>query len=289
MGDIDELFAQLGSKPKQPLQKQQKAQKLVEKPQQNVQKNAANKVQQPAKYPSQNQQIDVKKTETIVVEQPTLFKLDKNNIYGKLDAKEYATLQNGSEIIEEIVSDGFKFKNKIDNKAYLIEKFQQQLNMKNKYKKEEFNSDICKKALKQVGYFGIPKTNLKYATFLPMNNMWKTYIRQLISNDLKDENGYAKFLKADLHGSIIQILTSKCQSYEGMQGIVLQEKLKSFRVITQEDKIITVIKQNAVFLFEVYPQRIFKVYGCHLMIRPSDRIKQKFKMRAASQFVLDNS
>lgn len=45
----------------------------------------------------------------------------------------------GSEIIEEIVSDGFKFKNKISNKAFLIEKFQHQLNMKKKYKKEELS------------------------------------------------------------------------------------------------------------------------------------------------------
>ena len=41
-----------------------------------------------------------------------------------------------------------------------------------------------------------------------------------------------KILRADFHGSRIEVLESKVQSYEGIRGIVIKETLRSFVLIT---------------------------------------------------------
>jgi ribonuclease P protein subunit POP4 len=71
----------------------------------------------------------------------------------------------------------------------------------------------------------------------------------------------------------------------GIQGIVLKDTLKSFELITKQDRILRVLKKNCVFLMQTDHQ-CFKIYGCNLGFRPVDRVKHKFKYKAASEFVL---
>lgn len=51
---------------------------------------------------------------------------------------------------------------------------------------------------------------------------------------------------------------AKCKSYEGLEGIVVQERLKSFTIMTPESRAlgkreinIVIMKENAVFLLPV--------------------------------------
>ena len=46
-----------------------------------------------------------------------------------------------------------------------------------------------------------------------------------------------KFMKADLHGSIILVAKSKCPSLLGLTGIVLQETKNTFRLVTKNNKL----------------------------------------------------
>ncbi|XP_061819815.1 ribonuclease P protein subunit p29 isoform X2 [Nerophis lumbriciformis] len=45
-----------------------------------------------------------------------------------------------------------------------------------------------------------------------------------------------KLLKADLHGAIMTVVRSKCPSYVGTTGILIQEFKHVFKFITQQDK-----------------------------------------------------
>ncbi len=46
-----------------------------------------------------------------------------------------------------------------------------------------------------------------------------------------------KVVKADYHGSILRVWRSKCPSYVGSEGIVVQETQNTVRLVTKEDKI----------------------------------------------------
>lgn len=43
--------------------------------------------------------------------------------------------------------------------------------------------------------------------------------------------------KADLHGCLITVQKSKCPSYIGTEGIVLQETQNTFKLICKDDKL----------------------------------------------------
>lgn len=96
-----------------------------------------------------------------------------------------------------------------------------------------------------------------------------------------------KILKADLHGAVVTVVASKVNTYVGLQGIVLKETLRSFEVMTKDDRLLRILKKNSVFLLHT-DTTSFKLYGCNLVYRPADRIKHKFKSKAASDFILRN-
>ena len=46
-----------------------------------------------------------------------------------------------------------------------------------------------------------------------------------------------KVSKADYHGSILRVWRSKCPSYVGTEGIMLQETQNTLRLIAKDNKI----------------------------------------------------
>lgn len=97
-----------------------------------------------------------------------------------------------------------------------------------------------------------------------------------------------KILKADLHGGLIVVAASKVKTYVGIEGIILKETLRTFELITKDNRLLRVLKKNSAFLLKT-EQQCFKLYGCNLIFRPADRVKHKFKCKAASDFVLRSS
>lgn len=85
--------------------------------------------------------------------------------------------------------------------------------------------------------FEIPAEEQMYELYLPLHQMWKEYIYDLLAGNFSEKNICNKLLKADMHGACISVWKASCTTYENQQGIVLQETMKSFRVITKENKI----------------------------------------------------
>lgn len=59
---------------------------------------------------------------------------------------------------------------------------------------------------------------------------------------------------------------AKCKTYEGIEGIVVEETLKSFKLITPSNRSIIILKENAIFLLPIGKQT-YKIYGFHLIQR----------------------
>ncbi|XP_068385052.1 ribonuclease P protein subunit p29 isoform X2 [Eschrichtius robustus] len=88
----------------------------------------------------------------------------------------------------------------------------------------------------------------------------------------------AKLLKADLHGAIVSVTKSKCPSYVGVTGILLQETKHIFKIITKEDRLKVIPKLNCVFTVEI-DGFISYIYGSKFQLRSSERSAKKFKAK----------
>jgi len=192
----------------------------------------------------------------------------------------------GSHIIKKIMKDHELFNEKLEGGNFLLEKYQKKLKLKTQ-KAETSDKAFGKKLEKQLKYFKIPENFAKYSLYQPMNKIWRQYISSLLENEKNNDSFFLKLLKADFNGSIVKILSSKCKSYEGQSGIVIQETMRTFKIVTRFDKILTILKQNCIFLVEILGKHV-KIFGRHLCYRPSDRLKIKFKMKDCEKFILDH-
>ncbi|KAJ0056675.1 hypothetical protein NL108_012058, partial [Boleophthalmus pectinirostris] len=79
-----------------------------------------------------------------------------------------------------------------------------------------------------------------YELFLPLHELWKQYIIDLCNGLQPTTNPQlvqGKLLKADFHGAIIKVVRSKCASYVGLTGILIQEFKHVFKIITKKDEL----------------------------------------------------
>ncbi len=99
---------------------------------------------------------------------------------------------------------------------------------------------------------------------------------------------FLKVLRADLHGSQIMVLNSRVANQRGVSGIVLRETQNTLQIIDEEDRLIRLVKGNLVLLVPV-GEKTMKIFGESIRIRPSMRVKHKFKLKKRSQsFLLEN-
>ncbi|KAF5886543.1 ribonuclease P protein subunit p29, partial [Clarias magur] len=96
------------------------------------------------------------------------------------------------------------------------------------------------KERRALGVFQLKPEHQKYDLFLPLHDLWKQYITELC-NGLRPESNVQvmqqKLLKADFHGAILTVVRSKCPSYVGSTGILVQELKHVFKIITQENRL----------------------------------------------------
>jgi len=116
---------------------------------------------------------------------------------------------------------------------------------------------------------------------------------------------HAKLVKADFHGSLITVRQSKNPCLAGLSGIVIHESENAFKVITSNDQLKLLPKQNSIFalavpLFSTLPPLIsadsssliksestvtvlerphieFELYGNQFRFRSAERAGRKFK------------
>ncbi|XP_058498844.1 ribonuclease P protein subunit p29 [Solea solea] len=129
--------------------------------------------------------------------------------------------------------------------------------------------------------FQIKPEHQRYELFLPLHELWRQYIVDLCGGLKPTSNPQSvqqKLLKADFHGAIITVVCSKCPSYVGTTGILVQEFKHVFKIITKENKLKVIPKRNSVFGVEINGF-ISHIYGSKFEQRASERSAKKFKVR----------
>merc|ERR1712043_140843 len=106
------------------------------------------------------------------------------------------------------------------------------------------------KKIQRTQHFHIPKDKLCYLDFLDLHEMWDQYIKELIKSK-PQTTMTAIIMTCDLMGAIIAIVRSKCPTYIGVKGIVLQDTKNTFQILTIENKIVSIIKKTSVFRIDV--------------------------------------
>ena len=100
-------------------------------------------------------------------------------------------------------------------KVFVLDKF---IKTKIKNKKRISKSNYTKNLISKI-----KKDKISYETLLPMNKIWNEYINNLLNGTLNEEIIASKLLKADLHGSIIEVINSNNKNNIGIKGILLYE------------------------------------------------------------------
>ncbi|XP_060767893.1 ribonuclease P protein subunit p29 [Neoarius graeffei] len=139
---------------------------------------------------------------------------------------------------------------------------------------------LSAKERRALGVFELKPEHQKYELFLPLHDLWKQYITELCSNLRAGSNLQVmeqKLLKADFHGAILTVVRSKCPSYVGSTGILVQELKHVFKIITKENRLKTIPKRNSVFSVEI-GDFVTHIYGSKFEFRSSVRSAKKFKM-----------
>ncbi|CAL8404470.1 unnamed protein product [Boreogadus saida] len=136
---------------------------------------------------------------------------------------------------------------------------------------------------RRLKVFDIKPEHQRYELFLPLNNLWKQYILSICNGLRRSSNPQLiqqKLLKADFHGAILTVVRSKCPSYVGATGILVQEFKHIFKIITKEDRLKVIPKKNSVFAVEVNGF-VSHIYGSKFQYRASERSVKKFKVKGS--------
>ncbi|KAJ7083632.1 Rof/RNase P-like protein [Mycena belliarum] len=113
---------------------------------------------------------------------------------------------------------------------------------------------------RQLGLWGFDESQAKFALFLPLHHLWMGYMSELLNLPQRTDgtprapSGVAihpKLLKADFHGSIMTVHQTKNVAILGISGIVIHETEGTFKVVTKENKVKVLPKQNSIFSFAV--------------------------------------
>ncbi|XP_056135031.1 ribonuclease P protein subunit p29 isoform X2 [Lampris incognitus] len=126
---------------------------------------------------------------------------------------------------------------KLAHKAVVLE-YARSKKVKEKRKRKK-SKGLNAKQKRELKVFQIKPEHQKYELFLPLHDLWKQYIIDLCNGLKPGSNPLSiqqKLLKADFHGAIITVVRSKCPSYVGTTGILVQEFKHVFKIITKEDR-----------------------------------------------------
>lgn len=165
----------------------------------------------------------------------------------------------------------------MDRKAVVLEFSRKKKEKRRKKRSKGLNA----KERRELKVFQLKPEHQRYELFLPLHELWKQYVRDLCNGLKPDSNPQTiqqKLLKADFHGAIITVSRSKCPSYVGTTGILVQEMKHVFKIVTKEDKLKVIPKRNSVFAVEI-DGFVSHIYGSKFQLRSSERSAKKFKAK----------
>ena len=124
------------------------------------------------------------------------------------------------------------------------------------------------------------KEEIKYESMVPMNQMWNEYITSLMNKTMNVETISSKIVKCDLHGALIEVANSVNKNNIGIKGIMLFESKKTFNILTQNNKIKTILKQGSIFKLNLtYGDIEVTILGDNFIYKSAERTKVKFKTK----------
>jgi len=130
-------------------------------------------------------------------------------------------------------------KNKIKGKNVLLDNPESR-RLSNRKRKAQANRPLLKEdnTRGEITYSVFIITTCRYEATLPLHNLWCAYIHDLFVNT-HGANLELALLRADYHGSILNVTRSRCPSLIGKTGVVLQETLNCFIMVTRENRTIS--------------------------------------------------
>lgn len=158
---------------------------------------------------------------------------------------------------------------------------------------------LSAKQRRKLGLHDIPREGQKYATFVPLHNLWLGYVREILGNELYTggQGAAAKLSAADFHGAEVEVVRSGCVGRVGIKGIVVKDTRFVFEIITPKNKIKTVPKEGTTFRVAIPPLEstksqeteemnaqppprdlVVEILGDQFNLRSADRANRKFKL-----------
>ncbi|XP_074515429.1 ribonuclease P protein subunit p29 [Sebastes fasciatus] len=209
---------------------------------------------------------------------PDLVKLlgVKSQTQRKAEAFTQAFLKNS---IQQQARDEEGLKNILSYKALILGYARPKKDKSKRTSKKAKGLNARQKRAMKV--FQIKPEHQRYELFLPLHELWRQYVIDLCGGLKPTSNPQfvqQKLLKADFHGAIISVVRSKCPSYVGTTGILVQEFKHVFKIITKEDKLKVIPKRNSVFAVEINGF-VSHIYGSKFEQRASERSAKKFKVK----------
>ncbi|CAH3153256.1 unnamed protein product [Porites evermanni] len=130
------------------------------------------------------------------------------------------------------------------------------------------------------GIYKISPKGQRYEMYVPLHKLWEGYMQSMLNLHPKSnlKAAYPKLLRADYQGCILNVSRSKCPSYVGTSGILLQETKNAFKIITKDNELKMIPKANSVFTFELGGFE-FTIHGNHFRYRSCERSARKFKRK----------
>lgn len=167
-------------------------------------------------------------------------------------------------------------------KDFVFAKKKSRVPKKNKQKKK--TRCLTRNEKKNLGFYDIPRHSIKYCDVQPMNEIWTGYMTQILELDSaipsctsKSWDNFTQTLyKADFHGSILEVVRSKCPSYVGKIGICIMDTRNTFKIVSKDNVVTTIPKKVSVFEMHLKDLRI-TLFGKHLCVRPAERSTKKIK------------
>ncbi|QSL65948.1 hypothetical protein MERGE_003085 [Pneumocystis wakefieldiae] len=151
---------------------------------------------------------------------------------------------------------------------------------------------------KATGIYNITKDACKYNIWMPLHSLWKEYIKEIVGSSSASIIPQ-KLLKADMHGSKLKVVRSRCPSRVGIEGICIKETKKTFILITEKNQQKVIPKENSIFSMEIeqtlnhtntkqnsYEEingkrlMVFEIMGSHFIYRAAERIGKKIKSKS---------
>lgn len=94
---------------------------------------------------------------------------------------------------------------------------------------------------------------LRYEDFHQLRGLWQSYASELLPTELRALTEQLPLL--DLHGSTLKVVQAKSPGMVHLEGTVLEETQRTFRIITKESKVKLLPKESCTFEVQVHGRK----------------------------------